>query len=104
MKGIAKSVLPRMYYDTLELKVDSGEFKAACEDGEVYGKIIVADLQYVYAELGKEIKYISRRIDNEKTRYRKFMNCHAFFANTQEKVDNGDFSKDVSGIKIIIFC
>lgn len=104
MKSLDYPGLYEMNYDRLDLKVDSEEFQLACSDGEVYGEVVRGLLPFVYAKLGKELTYKSRKGDDKNTEYRIFRDCTAFFTDIQESLDKGDFKEKVSEIKIIIYC
>jgi hypothetical protein len=85
----------------LKLKVSLVEFNAAESNGAVYGQLRKGI--YVYAELGQEKDYIERFRDDPKTRYRLFINCDAFFAETKAQIADGDYATSISGVTIIIF-
>jgi hypothetical protein len=88
----------------LRIKVTRTEFEAAAANGCVYGLVRGKRGLYVYAELGREEEYIFRPNDDPKADYRLFLNCDAFFALTEEQLDEGIFVAEEPDITVIIYC
>ena len=89
----------------LRIKVSRTEFQAACSDGWVDGQLQGRQGLYVYAELGQEQEYITRPNDDPKTSYRIFQGCAAYFARSQEQLDNGNYeSENLANATVIIYC
>ena len=96
----------KLNYTTLELRVSRDEFLQACSEGDVKGKIVEPGVEfpYIFAELGKETKYKARIKDDQNTEFRRFIECHIFATDTEEKLDNWQFLRDVKGVTVIIYC
>ncbi len=89
----------------LRIKVNSGEFNAACTNGCVYGELRGKSGLYVYAELGMEKEYIPTANDTPRTEYRMFVGCDVFFAKTREHLANGEFvAEELPNGAVIIYC
>jgi len=89
---------------TLRIQVTPDEFDAAKSNGWVDGLYRGKQGIYVYVELGKEEEYIPRPSDDQKTEYRAFRNCDAFFASSREQLDAADFNGEQLNVTVIIYC
>lgn len=96
----------KLDYTTLELRVSRDEFLQACSDGDVKGKIVKpgTEFPYIFVELGKETNYRTRIKDDANTEFRRFIKCHVFATDTEEKLNSWQFLRDAEGVTVIIYC
>ncbi len=87
---------------TFRIKVTARDFEASESYGWVDGRWRSL---YVYVELGQERPYLPEPKDDPKTDYKIFTGCSAYFADNQEKLDNGDYDSDeLPDLTVIIYC
>ena len=93
----------------IEVKpLDELYFKEAESEGYVYGTLQkYADARwttfYVFAWLGKRVRYRGRTSDNPLTNYKKFINCTVRVALTQELLDEEKFLAEEGGVTVILY-
>jgi hypothetical protein len=85
----------------LRIKVDRANFEDAKSDGWVDGQFRGL---WAYVELGTEEEYIPKPSDNSKTQYRLFRGCDAFFYDSQELLEEGEYKLRQLNVMVIIYC
>lgn len=79
------------------------EFDDACSDGAVFGTVVTSrPIYFVYVELGEERDYHRSFKDDEKTDYKIFYNCKAFYASSQENLDCEIYDKSSPNLTVIV--
>lgn len=91
---------------TLEVRVNREQYDKAYNEGEVKGKIVNprSEFPYVLIELGKKTNYKARSKDDPNTDFKRFVKCHVWATDTEEKLNDELFFKDAEGITVIIYC
>lgn len=87
----------------LNIKASYSEHKAARSNGCVYGLVNGIPGMFVYAELGEEDDYIPGSREDLRQDRRLFKQSKAFFALTEENLNEGIFEEDTYRGKIIVF-
>jgi hypothetical protein len=88
----------------IRIKVTPVEFESAESNGYVYGTVRGNRNLCAYVDLGQERTYSERPGDDSKTRYRLFLSCDAFFAETDAQADDGDFKTSALDVTVILYC
>jgi len=83
---------------------DREEFTLATDNGAVYGNVIRATAISVYVELGKKIRYNPSPKDDENAEYKQFSECTIYYAETDEKLDRGEYKNIVTDVTVVIYC
>lgn len=88
----------------LRIKTLREEFDSAVSGGYVYGEIIRKKPFPVYADLGTEKPYEPSTNDDPNTEYRIFRNCSVYIAETEEKLDRGEYVSSTKDTTVILYC
>lgn len=87
----------------IRVKVSRNDFEEAESQGWVDGLLKGKEGLWVYVELGTEQEYIPSQKDDSNTEYRLFIGCDAFFANSQEILERGDYQAKELNVNVIIY-
>ena len=88
----------------IRIKVTPIEFDSAESNGYTYGNVRGNQTLCAYVDLGQERPYVERPSDDPNTRYRLFLNCDAYFAETETQVDEEDFKTSALDVTVILYC
>ena len=88
----------------LRIKTLREEFNSAVSGGYVYGEIIRKKSFPVYVDLGTEHNYQPSAKDDPNTEYKIFRTCSVYIAETEEKLDRGEYVSSTKGTTVIIYC
>jgi hypothetical protein len=91
-------------YEPKRVKVDIEIFNGAADNLRVHGAIIRASPIHVAVLLGKERPY--RGYKKEGVRYKLFLDCEIFYAQSSEDLQEGFFVKGIPRYKcpVILWC
>jgi hypothetical protein len=59
---------------------------------------------YLYVDLGTEHNYQPSAKDDPNTEYKIFRTCSVYIAETEEKLDRGEYVSSTKGTTVIIYC
>lgn len=96
--------------ELIKVLVDRSNFDEAEAGGFVDGviRVLVNGIGMqevlVYVELGEEKKYRRHPKDDPKTEYKLFINCCVCVADTEEDLENGNWSNVKHGPVVQIYC